>query len=107
MSFKNFNGKPYTYICQKLMLPVFKFIKFTSQTCENFTENYYNITESSVIFNAASMFVKSFPTFKQENLFSALYFLCVWQSTMLHHPHTGILTSRLWKYVRVEKLIVH
>lgn len=47
------------------MLPVLKFMKFTSQICENFKENYYNIAESSVIFSAASMFVKSSPTFEQ------------------------------------------
>jgi len=95
MSFKNFNGKPDINICQKLMFPVFKFMKFTSQTCENFTELYYNIAESSVIFNAASMFVKSSSTFEQQHIFCALYFLCVWQSTVPHHPHTGILTSCL------------
>ena len=86
MSFKNFNGKPYMYICQKLMLSVFKFMKFTSQACENFTELYYNIAESSVIFNAASMFVKSSPTFEQEHVFCTPYFLCVCQSTVPHHP---------------------
>jgi len=77
------------------MLHVFKFMKFTSQICENFTENYYKIAESSVIFNAASMFVKPYPTFELEHVFCALYFLCVRQSTVPHHPHTGILTSCL------------
>jgi hypothetical protein len=95
MSFKNVNGKPYMYICQKLMLPLFKLMKFTSQTHENFTELYYNIAESSAIFNAPSMFVKSSPNFEQKHVFCALYFLCVWQSTVPHHPHTGILTSCL------------
>lgn len=83
------------HICQKLMFPVFKFMKFTSHTCESFIELYYNIAESSVIFNAASMFVKPSPTFELEHVFCAPYFLCVWQSTVPYHPHTGILTSCL------------
>lgn len=76
------------------MLPVFKFMKFTSQTYENFTELYY-IAERSVIFNAACMFVKSSPTFEQQHVLCAPYFFCVWQSTVPHYPHTGILTGCL------------
>jgi hypothetical protein len=44
----------------KVMLPVlFYFMVFTSLTCENFTELYYNIAEGVVLFTVVSIFVDS------------------------------------------------
>jgi hypothetical protein len=86
------------------MLPVFKFMPFTSQTCENFTE-----LKAVLCWVQPPCLSSLLPPFNN-SMYSvpstSSAATSVWQSAVSHHPHTGILTDCLRKNQMGEKLTV-